>query len=317
MPYRSRKRRSLRRRPMSLRGRRKRFRSRLSRRRRYRGLQRKFFTKRQLVPPSMFVKITAAVPFAMHTTESNAPYLYMSFRVNDLDNTTATPAGTSVINLAPLNLLKGLGASFSVGPSGAILNIVSYTDVPQVLSNNYWHLGNVYSRYRVYSGDVTLSCYQKSESPAFSELNMWATDDAHVNNFTDIDGAQKWYRPYIYTHRHSQTQTISNKYTSPSKCHMHWNTRSLISDKSTNVLEEYTGAINRNAAGTMPQYIKPNNGVYLGVLFHPYGADPLTLLTDPDNTYPLNSTIIQGYLTMTFMVKYYTPHDNSDYYGPI
>ena len=327
MPRISRRRRSRRRLRSRLIRTRVRRRFRRLRRRRFSRRAKRFFTRKQLVPPSVVVKITMSVPFILSEGTATDDFTaFGAYIANSLDTSdaTATPAA-----FGTYTLLGGLSAAApllcSGNTNGASLvtkdsNTWGPANRPRYISTNYFHMGNMWKRYRVLSSTITFSCenmmFQNStgsnRATAHGVLNLFATPGAEsIANTTAM--IYNWTRPAIFGQRNAKTHTIHNQYTSPSILRHTCSASRLVRNVYPTTTEDYTGTCTPGTNGTLPTYARPTDLVYHGWTFHPYGAAG----TPPRSNFLPSSTLLSGYITVSYKVFFSDPHVNSDFVNPL
>ena len=184
-------------------------------------------------------------------------------------------------NWRSITSLAGVDTNYPVGAGGAVLTRTSYTTNPSAFSTNWYHLNEMYSKYRVMKFKINLSLVYDNQ-PATSDQNigmsrfaslvLFATDDLDAVNSTAKLQAN-FTRPYAANHRHIAMKTIGNGHIRPSKCSISRSVRSLIRDRSVNVLDSYTGNCSRSVpanVGKQPVYTTPDQHVYAGFTLTPW-----------------------------------------------
>lgn len=233
-----------------------------------------------------------------------------------LNTETTIPLGGNAITS-----LASLDSDLPVGVGGAVLNRTAYTTNPGAFSTNWYHLSEMYSKYRVIKFKLNFSLVYDNQPASsdqtvgmsrFASLCLFATDDLDAIN-SSAKLAKNFVRPYCYNHRHIAVKTIGNGHIRPSKVSITRSVRSLIRDRSVNIVDAYSGDATRAAAadvGKKPGYTTPANHVYAGFTMTPYGQAP-------NATWLENQQICSGYITVTWWVEFFRPHDNADFYGPV
>lgn len=186
-------------------------------------------------------------------------------------------------------------------------------------------MGNFYSRYRVLRVANTFSvAFDPSPaggdqtdqySPRFSVLSMFATDDLEsCNSSSAILG--NFTRPYIWEHRNSVSKTLPNAHIATAKLRHKFSPQRLIRDRTVITTDDYAGTCTRSPTGATPTYSNPNRVVYSGFSVAPYGFTR-TAPTPRINGFIAGVPVLSGYITTQLTTKFYSPHDNGDFYGPV
>lgn len=256
---------------------------------------------------------------------------YMVVRNNAIDNPLLSPPATTGVGQYAFNQLLSIGAGINiavpVGNNGSQLWFdKNQADYPVV----YNHMGNIYSAYRVLSSAMTLSLGQVFQSPdvdhslqsspPLSILNVFATDDVESINTGSLIPAV-WMRPFNRSHRYTKQATVSTVYGKhdPTMVRQSVRVKTLIKDQAAFRNGQYDGTCVRNVSGGIPTYNPPAQFTYQGFLIHPYGGPVVTSTntTLVGTHFPNNTNCFTGYISVTQTVKFFKPHDNADFYGPV
>lgn len=298
---------------------RSRYRRRL--RRSYTGRRKRYFTRKQLVPARNVVKITLSTPFRIKNAAANGDFsVGGAWRLNTLEGiytaSGSLPRGQNGI----FNIVGGASTTTStpIGDFGSTLQTTSNKN-RMVVSSNFWHMHNLYQRYRIRRVKQTMSCVydpspnsidQTQSANRFGSLTMFFTDDVDSITTDAFSNNQIWARPFVQSHRHATVKTVGNGHVSASKATLSRSVKSLISDRTVGTSDDWIGNCVKTISDTDERYRSPSKFVYGGFVFTPYGLFSSEI-------FPLNMIILSGYITWTFHVEFFAPHDNSDTYYPI
>lgn len=279
------------------------------------------------MPPSVVTKITCCVPFAIIAGTATSDFCVTAcFRANTLKLaavvTGQVPTGTD-------SLLAYMTASGPQNVSGATNGAYLYfkdAAVPManrkaLISTNYYHMGNMFQRYRVLSTTLTVSAenmmFQNSTGAnrctAHGVFNLFATPDIETADSVP-EMISNWSRPALFGQRHAKTHTMHNQYTSPSNIRHTCSTKSLVRNVYPATTEEWSGACGAGASGGLPFYDDPVKHIWHGFTFHPYGASGDT---NPRLNFLPSSTLLSGYMTVSYKCLFTDPHANSDFVNPL
>jgi len=265
------------------------------------------------------------VPFALVTgTATNDFTAFAAYIANSIDLDGVSGAGFG--GYTAFNALCVPGPVLCSGSSqGATMytkdadNMATLTR-PRYISTNYFHMGNMWRRYRVLSSTLTFSCenmmFQNStgsnRATAHGVLNLFASPEAE--SVADVGPiVQNWTRPAIFGQRHGKTHTILNQYTTPSSIRYTCSASSLMRSQYPGTIEEFSGGCVQGSSGGVPTYTRPQRKVYHGWTFHPYGACG----TAPRTNFLPSSTLLSGYITVSYKCHFTDPHVNSDFVAPL
>lgn len=191
-----------------------------------------------------------------------------------------------------------------------------------VLSNNYLHLGNMYRSYRVQtvttrlSGSSLLGEDSATSTQRVSALvcTLLGTDDLDaVNNLND---AHLLCRPFNRMHRFQTTTTfVRSSVNKPTTVTHRISVNQLVRDRTTLTSADYVGSITPavTPGTTYPTYSDPAKLVYHSIVIHPYSYSDFAQAP----AFPPSNVVFTGYLTVTKIVQFFAPHDNSDLYGAV
>lgn len=190
-----------------------------------------------------------------------------------------------------------------------------------VLSNNYMHMGNMYTKYRVLNckvrvSGITLFNSSATTVPAFAGATIWnsfATDDKEV--IDTLGESDNFCRPFIRMNRNTRTNTFMNQYTQPSTFVHKFSPIKLIRDRTALTSGQFDGTCTRatTVGTTYPTYNLPSQEVYHALNFQLYafGNSRKVEYSFPDYR------LFAGYLTVVKTVKFFEPHANQDFYDAV
>lgn len=188
------------------------------------------------------------------------------------------------------------------------------------VSSNYFHMGNLWRTYRVLSTTTTFSAenmmFQNStgsyRATAHGVLNLFATGDPDMIASATV--VETYTRPAIFGNRYGVTQTMGNQYSAPSTIRHTCSAQTLVNNIYPSTTEAYSGECTPGTNGAMPGYSQPEKVVYHGWTFHPYGASGSGT---PRCVFLPDSTLLQGYITVSYRVLFTNPHSNSEFTRPL
>lgn len=308
----------------------RRFRRSFSRRRS--RVLRRFFAPRQIVPPSVTVKMVFNTPFTVYTAGVvTDPCVLMSFVSNNIATSFTPVDGLPAPQPLAARSIESYAANETIlvnsGSGGSAITLykpgMQANQYEGVLSNNYMHMGNMYKSYRVISQKMRVSGVMMTPTtgtggPPTTQDGVWtlsATDDADA-----IDGsneAQHFCRPFNRMHRYQKTKTfLRDGFTSPSSLVHSFTTRQLIKDRIASTSADFIGSITKSTSPgtTFPTYGDPLKKTYHALIFHPYGTWG-NQTNSPQ--FPASANVFAGYLTSTKIVQFFSPHDNYEFYDAL
>lgn len=241
-------------------------------------------------------------------------------------NSIAISANTGVPALASLPIESYAdGTSIILSQNGSS-NLYMYKEdvgtTPGVLSNNYLHMGNMYTKYRVLNvktrvSGMVLHASSANTDPSYAGCHIWnsfATDDKEV--IDSLSERDNFCRPFIRMNRNTRTHTFLNQYTHPSTFVHKFSPMKLIKDRTAITSGAYDGTCDRavNIGTDFPTYSIPNQEVYNALNVGMYGFHSAR---SGAYSFPRNMRIFSGYLTSTKTVKFFEPHANQDFYDAV
>lgn len=316
---------------------------------RRRTRSRRFFTRRQLVPPSVFTRITVSVPVTFRSnyvdsTIGALPSFDATFVLNSLaDGTVGSSSPNGTYNfLTVARDGQTPGTDFSKPAQGRIYYGRQGVDVAAVekncISTNYYHLGNMFKTYKVtgallsFTGGhaLTPNTYYGGNSvfpisqPNFNgvcDFTLFATDDLDSCD-TSQSRLYNYSRPEVFNTRHHAIKAVPsmNFGARPKHIKLKSSVKRLTRSVYPSTSMDYVGTCTPGVSGAVPVYNAPSKVVYHGFTYVPYGLNGVDVFSAPtarNQAFPQDYSCFTGYATCVYFVKFFDPHSNSDFVNPV